>query len=336
MKLPADRVNRLRGFYENRRTLVTGGAGFIGGHLCDALLSLGATITVVDDLSNSTLDHLAGLIEMEPERVRFVQGSILDDDAMQDATEGVDTVFHLAAIGSVPRSIEQPQRVWSVNTTGVIRVLEAARAAGVRRLVFSSSSSVYGDDPKLPRVESTIPLPQSPYAASKLAGEAALTAWARSYNLSTVSLRFFNIFGPRQAADSIYAAVIAAFAKKLLAGEAPIIFGDGQHSRDFTSVDDAVLAVLLAGAARAELRGEAINVGSGRPITVAELAQRMIDLSGVVGLTPQHAPDRAGDVKHSNADITRARDILAYEPTAEFDAALRETFQWYRSATARA
>ena len=336
MKLPADRVNRLRGFYETRRVLVTGGAGFIGGHLCDALLSLGASITVIDDLSNSSLDHLAGLIEIEPERIRFVQGSILDDGAMNEACEGVDTAFHLAAIGSVPRSIEQPQRVWSVNTTGVVRTLEAARIAGVQRVVFSSSSSVYGDDPKLPRVETTIPVPQSPYAASKLAGEAALSAWARSYNLSTVSVRFFNIFGPRQSADSAYAAVIAAFAKKLLAGEAPTIFGDGEHSRDFTSVDNAVLAVLLAGACRAELKGEAINVGTGKPITINQLAQRMIELAGAVGVTAQHGPERAGDVKHSNADINRARDILGYEPVADFETALRETFQWYRSAVARA
>src|SRR5262245_13062255 len=211
MKFPAGTVERLRRHYEGRPVCVTGGAGFIGGHLVDALLSLGAAITVIDDLSNSTLAHLAGLIELEPERVRFVHGSILDDDAMADAAQGSRTVFHLAAVGSVPLSVAQPQRSWSVNATGTIRVLEAARKAWGRstrgeRVVFAASSSAYGDDPTLPKIETQTPRALSPYAASKLAGEHALAAWSHSYGISTASLRYFNIFGPRQSADSAYAA----------------------------------------------------------------------------------------------------------------------------------
>lgn len=336
MKLPADKVNRLRGFYEGRRVCVTGGAGFIGGHLCDALVSLGASVVVVDDLSNSTLDHLAGLIELEPERVRFVQSSILDDEAMAQACEGVQTIMHLAALGSVPRSIEYPQRTWSVNTTGTVRVLEAARVARTERVVFASSSSVYGDDPKLPRVESAGPRPQSPYAASKLAGEAALAAWAKSYGLSTVSLRYFNVFGPRQSADSAYAAVVAAFAKRLISNEPMVIYGDGQQSRDFTFVADAVLATLLAGAARPALAGEAINVGTARATSVAQLAQVMAARAGQNNAHPHFEPERKGDVKHSLADISRARELLGYEPTASLEDGLAETLAWYRQQMARA
>src|SRR5262245_8270167 len=171
MKLPADKVSRLRSFYEGRKVCVTGGAGFIGGHLCDALLAVGASITVIDDLSNSTLEHLSGLIELEPDRLRFVHGSILDDDAVKEACADCQTVFHLAALGSVPRSIEQPQRTWSVNATCTLRVLEGARTARAQRVVFASSSSAYGDAPELPRVESVPTRPMSPYAASKVAGE---------------------------------------------------------------------------------------------------------------------------------------------------------------------
>lgn len=259
VKLPADKVAKLRTFYEGRGVCVTGGAGFIGGHLCDALLSLGATIRVIDDLSNASLEHLAGLIELEPERVRFIHASILDDDALRDAVAGCQTVFHLAALGSVPRSIEQPQRTWSVNATGTLRVLEAARAAKAARVVFAASSSAYGDQPDLPKVETQAPRPLSPYAASKLAGEHLLAVWAHSYGLSTIALRYFNVFGPRQPGDSAYAAVVAAFTKSLLAGEAPTIFGDGAQTRDMTFIGNAVLATLLAGACPSRLSGQEIG-----------------------------------------------------------------------------
>jgi nucleoside-diphosphate-sugar epimerase len=335
MKLPADKVHRLRGFYQGRRVLVTGGAGFIGGHLCDALVSLGAIVTVLDDLSNATLEHLAGLIEMEPERTRFVHGSILDDEAVADATDDTQTIFHLAALGSVPRSIDYPQRTWSVNATGTVRILEAARIHKVTRVVLAGSSSVYGDDPRLPRVETTLPKPLSPYAASKLAGESLLAVWARCYGFSTVSLRYFNVFGPRQNPNSTYAAVIPAFAKKLIAGEAPTIFGDGSQSRDFTFVADAVLATLLAGASQSVLTGEVLNVGTGRATTVAQLAALMIERSEHRSLRPVFEPGRAGDVAHSLADFTRARDLIGYEPTTSLEAGLEETMHWYRQVLSR-
>jgi nucleoside-diphosphate-sugar epimerase len=349
MRLPADICDRLRVHYEGRSVCVTGGAGFIGGHLCDALLSLGATITVLDDLSNSTIDHLTSLIELEPDRVRFVHGSILDDDAVADAVEDARTVFHLAAMGSVPRSIEEPQRAWSVNATGTVRVLEAARRAWSRpgprltsqsgapeRVVFAASSSAYGDDPSLPKREDQPPRPVSPYAATKLAGEHALTAWARSYGISTVSLRYFNIFGPRQSADSAYAAVIAAFAKRLLEGKRPIIFGDGLQSRDFTSVTNAVLATLQAGAAPTPLAGEVMNIGTGGSTTLIELARVMAERCDAPHLTPEFRPARPGDVPHSLADISRAQEMIGYRPVASLEVGLDETLAWHRRGMAAA
>lgn len=337
MKFPADVVQRLRPFYEGRGVCVTGGCGFIGSHLVDALLSLGASVAVIDDLSNSALDHLSSLIELDPARVRFVHGSILDDDALDDALENAATVFHLAALGSVPQSIEQPQRTWSVNSTGTVRVLEAARRAWgatppkAARFVLAGSSSAYGDDPTLPKIETQPTRPLSPYAASKLAGEAALVAWAHSYNLSAVTLRFFNVFGPRQSPDSAYAAVIAAFAKRLSAGQAPTIFGDGTQTRDFTPVANVALALLLAASVPTPLAGEIVNVGTGRRTSLTELAQIMAGLFGHPHLSPTFAPPRAGDVPHSQADLSRARQLLGYQPVAELESGLAETIAWFRA-----
>ncbi len=344
MKIPAEVFGRLRAHYAGRAVCVTGGAGFIGGHLADALLSLGATIAVIDDLSNSTLQHLGELIELEPERVRFVHGSVLDDDAVADAVEDARIVFHLAALGSVPRSIAEPQRTWSVNSTGTVRVLEAARKARAARVVFAASSSAYGDDPSLPKVETQLPRPMSPYAASKLAGEHLMATWSRCYTLSTVGLRYFTVFGPRQPADSAYAAVIAAFARRMLSGEPPVIYGDGQQSRDFTGVANAVLATLLAGACEKPLAGEVINVGTGRRTTLLELADMMAGIiqkeSSAAGLPqayqPVFEPARPGDVKHSLADLRRAAEILGYAPILSLDEALEETIAWYRQSLAAA
>jgi len=336
MKLPADRVSQLRTFYQGRQVCVTGGAGFIGGHLIDALVSLGASISVIDDLSNSNLENLAPLIEMEPDRIRFVHGSILDDAALQDACEGAKTVFHLAALGSVPKSVEEPQRTWSVNTTGTLRVLEAARNAPAERVVFAASSSAYGDQPELPKVETQMPQVLSPYGASKLAGEHLLATWAHCYGLSTVGLRYFNIFGPRQSADSAYAAVIAAFAKNLSNGKAPLIFGDGTQTRDFTFVDNAVLATLLAGASGKPLKGEIMNIGTGRRVSVTDLAILMAERFNQPQLRPVYQPARPGDVKHSVADITKARTLLAYEPFASLEQGLSETIEWFKRSLAKA
>lgn len=336
MKLPSEAVNRLRTFYEGRSVCVTGGAGFIGGHLLDALLSLGATIAVIDDLSNSTADHVAELVDLEPERVRFVHGSILDPVALSSATASSKTVFHLAAQGSVPRSVEDPDRTWAVNATGTLRVLETARAAKAERVIFAASSSAYGDQPTLPKVETQPPQPLSPYAASKLAGEELLFTWAQCYGLSTVSLRFFNIFGPRQSPDSAYAAVVAAFGKRLINSEPVAIFGDGQQTRDMTFVSNAVLALLLAGAAPKPLKGEVLNIGTGRRVTILDLAHAMAKACGVTNPTITHGPVRAGDVKHSIADISRARVLIGYEPVATLEQGLGETLDWFRKSLVKA
>lgn len=337
MRLPAETVAKLRTTFQGRRVCVTGGAGFIGGHLVDALVSVGASISVLDDLSNSGLDHLAGLIEMEPDRVQFVQGSILDDDAVAQATSGCEVVFHLAAIGSVPRSITDPQRTWSVNTTGTLRVLEAARRAGAKRIVFAASSSAYGEDPTLPKVETITPRPLSPYAASKVAGEHLMLSFAKSYGLSTASLRFFNIFGPRQPADSAYAAVIPLFVRAMLSGERPVIFGDGQQSRDFTPVDNAVLATLLAGSSQRSLAGEVFNVGTGRRTSLLDLLRLLGPIVGATGdVVPKFEPARAGDVRHSLADITLAREQLGYAIIRTLEDGLRETVAWLKHQMAGA
>ncbi|MBS0192010.1 MAG: SDR family NAD(P)-dependent oxidoreductase [Phycisphaerales bacterium] len=338
MKLPADKVHRLRPFYGGRTICVTGGAGFIGGHLVDTLLSLGASIRVLDDLSNSTLEHLAELIELEPERVRFIRGSVLDDEALAEAMSGASTVFHLGAMCSVQRSVEDPQRSFSVNATGTLRVLQAARktsslsGAGVERVVLASSSSLYGDDPSLPRVESQLPRPLSPYAAGKLAAEHLMSVHARCFGMSTISLRLFNVFGPRQTADSPYSGVVASFAKRMLAGESPVIFGDGLQTRDFTFVADAVLAFLLAGFAKVPPRGEVVNVGTGRSVTLLELARAMGQAVGAPHVHPTLQPERPADVKHSLADISRARELIGYEPTYTLEAGLAELIEWCRQS----
>jgi nucleoside-diphosphate-sugar epimerase len=220
-RLPTDLVARLRPSLEGRSCCVTGGCGFIGGHLVDALVSLGARVTVIDDLSNSAAAHIASLMDLDPARVRFVHASILERAALDEAMHGSDLTFHLAALGSVPRSVEDPGRTWLVNATGTMRVLESAARAGVERLVYSASSSAYGDNPTLPKHESQATEPMSPYAAAKLAGESLCRSWSACYGLQTCCLRYFNIFGPRQAADSAYAAVVPAFAKALLSGRAP-------------------------------------------------------------------------------------------------------------------
>ncbi len=310
---------------------VTGGAGFIGGHLVDALLSLGANIAVVDDLSNATAEHLGELIDIEPDRVRFVHGSILDDAALDDAFERAETVFHLAAVSSVPRSIADPERAYAVNAVGTMRVAEAARRAGIKRIVYSASSSAYGASERLPKVETDVPEPVSPYAASKLAGEGVMQAWAHAYNLSAVCLRYFNIFGPRQPADSPYSGVIAVFARKLLAGESPVIFGDGLQSRDFTYVANAVLANLLAACSDRTFMGEPINIGAGEKTDLVHLARLIAESCAVPQVKPVFQAARSGDVKHSLADLARARDLLGYEPIVGLSDGLKHTVEWYRT-----
>lgn len=331
IRLPSSVAESHRSAYENRRVCVTGGAGFIGGHLVDALMSLGASVTVIDDLSNSTAEHIAGLIEMDPGRVRFVHGSILDPGSMARAIESASVVFHLAAVCSVPRSVEHPVRTWDVNATGTLRVLEAARHEGVRRVVYSASSSAYGNSNTIPVSEAEASSPLSPYAASKLSGESLVAAYAESYGLSAVSLRYFNIFGPRQPAGSPYSGVVPIFASRVLAGERPEVHGDGSQTRDFTYVGNAVLANLLAGQSGAPLIGQAVNVGSGSRTSVGDLARRVAGYFGREDLEPVFGPPRTGDVLHSCASIERAKELLGYEPVTWFEDGLAETLGWWRA-----
>lgn len=355
-------------FYRGLPVLVTGGAGFIGSHLVRALAGLGAAVRVIDDLSGGTLENLAPLLIEDaktqagagdappsrgsspsrspashaslPAAIQFFRASILDADALARCCQGVAVIFHEAALASVPASIEQPRRYLEVNVLGTQQVLETAVKCGVKRVVFASSSSVYGDQPALPKVETQWPDPLSPYAQQKLTGEHLMRVWSLCYGLSTVCLRYFNIFGPLQRADSAYAAVVAAFAKALLSGRRPRIFGDGSASRDFTAVDDVVQANLRAGAMHGldarprdipQLAGQAINIARGERVTVLELARLMAEIVGI-DAPPLFEPPRAGDVLHSLADITRARQWLAYEPQTPVRSGLEQTIAWYREA----
>lgn len=325
-------------FYEGRAVCVTGAAGFIGVHLTAALVELGARVSAIDDLSNSDGSRLADLVNRTPETLDFVYGSVLDARALAEAAADRELVFHLAAIGSVPRSLNDPNRTFEVNALGTVRVLEAARRAGAERLVLSSSSSVYGSsDASRPQRETDPTRPMSPYAASKLAAEHAAAAHARSFGLDAASLRYFNVFGPGQPAGSAYAAVVPAFAEALLAGRGGTVFGTGDQTRDFTPVDHVVRANLLAGARAEPIGGEPVNVGLGRRTSVLELHTMMARAAADEG--PQAAPHpeprfenaRAGDVPHSSADTARARELLGLDPDAvDLEDALRRTVGWFR------
>jgi nucleoside-diphosphate-sugar epimerase len=326
--LPVD-WRKLHGdHFAGSRALVTGGAGFIGSHLAEALVSLGCSVIVFDDLSGGSRENLVSFSPVE-----FMAGSILDRQLLASCVKGCRFIFHQAALGSVPRSVEEPRLYNEVNTTGTLNVLETAREAKVHRVMFAASSSAYGENP-VPWIETLPPLPRSPYAATKLAGEGLLRAYAASYGAShgidTASLRYFNIFGPRQNANSAYAAVIAAFAKALLGGKRPVIYGDGEQSRDFTFVANAVHANLLCAAHEKPIQGEVINVGCGSRISVNQLAQTMAAALDRPDLTPLHEAERAGDIKHSFADLRRAGEIIGFEPIVGLKPGLEQTMAWYR------
>lgn len=308
-----------RAAYSGMRVCVTGGAGFIGSHLVEALDALGAHVTVLDDLCNGFRDNLKG----RSDRVRLIEGSILDADAMSRAAEGAAVIFHLAALGSVPRSVEEPMRYHRVNVDGTLAVLEAARKTGAR-VSYSASSSAYGDTPTLPKIESMRNDPRSPYAVTKLAGEQYGRAYTLCYGVPFVGLRYFNIFGPRQREDSQYAAVIPRWAAAIRAGRKPLIYGNGSQTRDFTHVHNAVHANLLAGRATGTLEGETVNIGCGEKYSLLELLAQMNAVLGT-SAEPDFQPPRAGDVKDSLAAIGAARALIGYEPVVTFGDGLRTT-----------
>ena len=305
--------------------LVTGGAGFIGSHLVESLTAAGRAVRVLDDLSTGLAENLAH-ISPAPELVR---GSATDPDAAARAVAGCDTVFHLAALASVAKSVEDPLASHAACATGTLTVLDAARRAGVRRVVYAASASAYGgaSDPA-GQDEGTPLVALSPYAAAKLAGELYAEAFAHTYGLETVRLRFFNVFGPRQRADSPYSGVIAIFAALLAAGRAPTVHGDGLQSRDFVYVSDVARALVLA-ADTPGVSGRVYNVGAGGSVNLLEL---VAELNAALGTSavPLHGPARAGDVRHSRAKIDRIRADLGYAPAVPFADGLRRTLAWYR------
>jgi UDP-glucose 4-epimerase len=283
----------------------------------EALDALGAHVTVIDDLCNGFRENLAP----RSSRVSLIEGSILDADAMARAADGASVIFHLAALGSVPRSVEEPMRYHRVNVDGTLAVLETARRTGAR-VSYSASSSAYGDTPTLPKVETMRNDPRSPYAVTKLAGEEYGRAYALCYGVPFVSLRYFNIFGPRQREDSQYAAVIPRWAAAIRAGRKPLVYGNGSQTRDFTHVRNAVHANLLAGRATATLEGQTVNIGCGAKFSLLELLAQMNSILGT-SAEPDFQPARAGDVKDSLAAIDAAKQLIGYEPVMDFAAGLR-------------
>jgi nucleoside-diphosphate-sugar epimerase len=305
--------------------LVTGGAGFIGSHMVEELVRRGETVRVLDNLATGKAANLARIAG----RIDFQVADIRDLGAISPHFTDAQYVIHLAALPSVARSVEDPLEANEVNVTGTLNVLLAARDAGVKRLVFAASAAAYGDNPTMPRVETLTPDPLSPYALAKVAGEYYCRVFTTIYGLETVALRFFNIFGPRQNPDSPYTGVLSKFVPAYERGNTPVIFGDGEQSRDFAYVDNVVDATLRACTAPAAA-GKVINVGVGRSYT---LNQTITILNGIFGrkVEPRYGPPRQGDARHSLADISLARQVLGYEPLVSFEEGLRRTVEWFRA-----
>jgi len=304
--------------------LVTGGAGFIGSHIAEALVKRGDRVRVLDSLITGRRENLssfAGSIE-------FIEGDIRDYATTLRAAEGASVIFHQAAVPSVPRSVAEPVLNHDINVNGTFNVLMAAREAGSRRVVYAASSSAYGDTETLPKHEEMSPSPLSPYAAAKLFGEYYCRVFSQVYNLETVSLRYFNVFGPRQDPSSPYSGVISKFITTLLDGEAPVIYGDGEQSRDFTYVENVVEANLRA-AESAEAIGQVVNLGIGERVTINQLLTELQEIIGT-NLTACYKETRAGDVRHSLATISRAGDLIGYRPSVGLAEGLRRTVTWYQ------
>jgi nucleoside-diphosphate-sugar epimerase len=307
--------------------VVTGGAGFIGSHIAGALSASGARVRIIDDLStghSENLDEIGGDVD-------FIQGSVADQQLLAKALENVELVFHEAAIPSVPRSVEAPRNTHIASVDGTFSLLLAAKEAGVRRVVYAASSSAYGDQPTLPKVENMAPDPLSPYAVAKLVGEYYCRVFTRVYGLETVSLRYFNVFGPRQDPGSQYSGVVSRFISALLNDERPVIYGDGEQSRDFTYIENVVGANLSAASAP-NAAGKVINVANGERITLNELLNELKELTGRADVTAEYLEPRIGDVRHSLADNTMARELLGYESKVGLREGLQRTLDWWKTS----
>ena len=307
-----------------RTFLVTGGAGFIGSHVAETLVQRGGRVRVLDNLSTG---HVANMHSFR-DKIDFVEGELVDVELVDDMVEGVDCIFHQAALASVPRSVEAPLATNAACVTGTVTLLDAARKARVRRVVYAASSSAYGDQPKSSKHETDLPAPLSPYAAAKLAGEAYCHAFTATYALETVAIRYFNVFGPRQDPDSPYSAVIPLFITAILDGRQPVIYGDGLQSRDFTYIDNVVDANLLAADAP-NVAGRMFNAANGKSTDLLTLLDVLNRLLGT-DVKPRHDAPRQGDVRESLADISLAREHLGYEPQIGFEEGLRRSIDYYR------
>ena len=307
--------------------LITGIGGFIGSSIARALLARGEQVRGVDNFSTGRRENIAEILG----RIDMRESDILDLGAMHKACAGVDYVFHEAAIPSVPKSVLDPLGSNQANVDGTVTLLVAARDAKVKRVIYAASSSAYGDTPTLPKHEQMKPDPISPYAVAKLASEQYMTSFYRCYGLETICLRYFNVFGPRQDPSSAYSGVLAKFITQMLRGEQPTIFGDGEQSRDFTYIDNAVAANLLACQAPKSAAGEIFNVATGRSFSLNETFKLLQEITGYRG-SPKYGPDRDGDVKHSLADISRAESGIGYKTVVNFEEGLSRTVAWYREA----
>ncbi len=312
-----------------RHALVTGGAGFIGSHLVDALLDAGWQVTVIDNLSTGRMENLSRALD----RIEFVEGDIRDPALVQRCSEGCSAVFHQAAVVSVPLTVKDPVGSAQVNEVGTLHVLEACRKNRVKTAVLASSCAVYGDAPRLPKTEAMAPQPLSPYAVQKLAGEHHASVFAALFGIKTASLRYFNVYGPRQDPSSPYSGVISIFMDRAVNGDRPVIYGDGRQCRDFVFVKDVVRANLLAAAAGGE-GGLVLNIGTGRQVRIDELWERICRIAGCT-LQPEHLEERKGDIRESLADIAKAGAELGFSPAVSIDDGLEATFRWFREERQR-